>query len=206
MAFLKKLNLKTNQMNININDSKFDEKEMKAIFNKGNAGVARNCSAKMTKRGADDNPNGPAYKLLFTDNDEAVIDRPFFTPKEEMTEVQSTFFVKEMKHLMSQAKIEWEKADFNSYNEMLTYVINATKDAVEKNKFGVAVSYGTIKKPSQYLNVDGFWGFRNEENISEAKPLSLSKNAILNRIEPKGPSVNTGDDWSANAPKDDLPF
>lgn len=194
-------------MNININDKNFEEKELKAVFNGGNSGIVRECTARMTKRGADENPNGPLYKLLFKDNLEAEIDRPFFQPKEDMTGQQSSFFVKELKHVMTQTNTDWDKEDFASYGEMLEYVIGKVKGEVAKHKFGVAVSFGTIKKPDQYLKVDGFWGFRNEENITAAKPLQLSKGALMNRIEPKGPKVNGGSDAGAGAAdKDDMPF
>jgi len=190
---------------ININDKRFEEKEVKAIFNGGKAGVARNCPAKITKRGADENPNGPMYKLVFQDESKALIDRPFFKPNEDMTEKQSSFFVKEMKHLMTQTNTKWNKDDFSSYLEMMEYVIGAIKDTVSDKKYGVAVSYGTINKPSQYLNVDGFWGFRSEDNITDDKPLDLSKNALLNRIEPKGPGVVPSDFKSTDG-ADSLPF
>ena len=52
---------------INLNDSSFDASEGSAIFNNGNAGVAENVTMSIVKRKADDKPNSPEYKVVFTD-------------------------------------------------------------------------------------------------------------------------------------------
>jgi len=188
---------------INFNDDKYKEKESKLIFNNGDAGVARECKCRIQKRTADDNINAPLYKLFFTDKNGAEINRGIFETTIKTTDASKVFLVKECRHLLSQCGLEIEKdREFSNENEILNYAMVSCKDVIKDIKFGVAVCYGTVKKPNSFLEIDGFWGYINETNIVDGKPLKLSQGALLRKIEPK-----TADDFTiTKKPINDLPF
>ena len=75
------------------------------------------------------------------------------------------------------------------------------EDLITKEHFAVAVCFGNTKKPSQFLEVDGFWDFRNEKLITEASPFIMNKEALLNRVVPTDPVQPKTSEM-----KDDLPF
>lgn len=191
---------------IDINNEQFEEKEVKAVFNGGNSGVVRNCDVYFEKRDVDANERAPLYKLFFKDEIGATVDRAYFTPNEDANDVVKGFFGKEMKHLMSQFGAEWDKTQFASMLELLTYVIRKVQPLAAGKKFGVAVCFGTLKRPNTYLEVDGYWGFRNEDNITDAKPLALSNNALKEKIVPNELKANNDDgSWDMKG-TDDLAF
>lgn len=198
---------------LNINDNKFEDKGQKPIFNNGKAGVARNCTGKITKRGADDPENSPKYKLYWTDENGAEVNKGLFELNEKSSDGAKQYFVKEMKHIMSQCEQNWDRVEWdeNNLNEMLDYVMKKCKDAFAENKWGVGVSFGTVDRPDRFLKVNGFWEYRNEKNISDAQPLTLSKKSQIQPIEPTEPKVNNDGDWDVESKttdknSDDMPF
>ena len=192
---------------LKLGDEKYQEKDRKAVFNGGKAGVVNNCTVRIERKGPEENEKAPKYKMYFTDETGAEINRAFFVPNIK-SEQQDIFFMREMNHVLKQCGIEIPKdKGFNDHEEILDFVMKSCKDAITKEKFGVAVAYGTTKKPSSYLEVGGFWEFRNEKFITDKDPLVLGKDAVRERIEPKSPiNKPTDDGWDVKPKGDDLPF
>lgn len=193
---------------LKLGDEKYQEKDRKIVFNGGKAGVVRNCSVRIEKRVDGENELAPKYKMYFTDENGAEINRGFFSPNIK-SEKQDLFFMREMNHILKQCDVAIPKEQgFNTHEEILDFVMKSCKDIIKTQKFGVAVSYGTAKKPSSYLEVGGFWEFRNEKFITDTDPLILGKDALRERIEPKSPVKAAGDDWGSPSSNgaSDMPF
>lgn len=204
-------------MKLNLGDDKFAAKEFKKIFNDGNAGVVRNCALTVKSKGPDDSDASPAYKLIFTDTEGAEINRGIFKLREDASQGSVDFFGKEMVHLMNQLGFTISNME-GTPEDILKEVMKGVYNNANGKKFGVSVCYGTIARPKSFLEVDGFWGYRNEDNIADDKPMQLSKNAVLVRpqpsLPPQGPAPTAegiaNGDWSTPTPNDDesddLPF
>lgn len=175
-------------MNININDEKFQEeqKEFKPIFNGGKAGVARNCSIRIEKKKDGDHVNAPAYKLYFIEENGAEIDDPLFDLKEGASEKQQAYWVKKMNYLQSQFGFKIANGAGSS-SDILDAVAKGIHENKNGKKFGVAVGFGKASYPKSYLEIDGYWDFRNEDEITEANPLVLRPVILQTRLEPSAP-------------------
>lgn len=187
---------------LNFTDSKYEEK-VKVIFNNGNAGIVRNCDARIESKKPTDDPLSPLYKIYFKDpNNGAEINRAYFAPKDSfVNEKQELFFMREMKHILTQCNANIPNQNWSRPVDILSYVMETCKDLITKEHFAVAVCFGNTKKPSQFLEVNGFWDFRNEKLITEASPFIMNKEALLNRVTPTDPVQPKTSEM-----KDDLPF
>jgi hypothetical protein len=166
-------------MNININDEKYNDKPLNPIFNGGVAGVAKNISARVEKKKDGDSDNAPKYKIIFTDENNGEFNKGYFDNVDGASQKAQDYFVREMKHLLRESNTKTEKEKYTSYSEILDDTMKILYKEMPKNKYNVAVSFGSKDFPKRFLELDGFWGLRNID--SDLMP-NLTKDAL--RVRP----------------------
>jgi len=182
---------------IKLTDSKFEDKSFK-VFNGGNAGIVEGCTYRVEKKTAQDADNAPDYKMFIVDANGGEMNEGFYAPSADSSDKAQEYFVKKMNYYMKEFRIpQLEEAE--SYKQILDYVMKGIRDTQDNGiKLNVAVAYGTEKRPSKFLTIDGYWGLKN---VTSGKP-TISSTAILTRPQPDQPEGNIGgsedagnDDW-----------
>ncbi len=171
----------------------------KNIFNEGLAGVVSNCSVKFEKRKDTEPKNLPIYKLIAIDSNGAEVNKGFFYNDKFDSEAKERFFKNEMRHLLKIFKVENPKNEFDSFPEMLDYVINECRKNSEGAKFNVVVDYGTDKWPKRFLQMNGYpWYIMPNDS-----PASLRNDALQIRPIPDS-ETKTEDLATTSSDKDSV--
>jgi hypothetical protein len=144
-------------MNINLNDSAFDAKEGKAIFNNGNAGIANDVTLSISKKKPEDKEGSPEYKVVFTDADGGSCNMSFWTvdkatqfaTMEEQIQKQG----KVLKHLLHAIYgKDFQLPQFQSAADMLNGCMKLVREGLPNaGKFRVFANYGTTSSVKQYV-------------------------------------------------------
>jgi|TARA_R110000822_G_scaffold152112_4_gene291293 hypothetical protein len=198
-------------MNIDLNGKEF---EGTAIFNGGNAGLAKDVSIFVNKRKVDEPENYPDYKLIIKDSSGAELSQGFyyFTPNAQKDEAyndkRATQEVSRVLHLTravmgSDYTFPAEVASVKEAYDLLFKLVN---ENVEGKTFNVFVTYGTTMRPSKYLGVRYFdyiepaGGVSRlrvkrtdsmERVVADVPTMQISSNSEL----PQSPGGSKTEDW-----------
>jgi hypothetical protein len=168
---------------IDLNGEEFKEREYTPIFNKGVAGRVENVTIRIEKRGINDKPGAPLYKIIAIDNDGAEVNGAFFF-KDETDKKNNGFLVSRAVHI-ARAIIpsDFKFETFDTYAATLDYLFKLiAKESVGKT-FNVFVTYGTKGYPSKYLALR-YFEFIEAGDVSEKETrLFAKKDDLLERIE-----------------------
>ena len=142
---------------INLNDSTFDAKEGKAVFNGGNAGIANDVTLSVDKKKPEDKEGSPDYKLTFTDADGGSCNSSFWTITkatdyatiEEQIQKQG----KVLKHILHAIYgKDFQLPQFQSAAEMLNGCMKLIREGLPNaGKFRIFANYGTTSSVKQYI-------------------------------------------------------
>lgn len=192
---------------IDLNEKRFEDREIK-IFNGGEAGVVKNCDVRVEKKSADDPDNGPDYKLYVTDESGGEVNEGLFRQDDfsnaNNPKSAEEMYVKKMKHYAKVFHVQDQLPEkVNSYGELMDVTMKLCNKNQDNVKVNVAVAYGTVNRPSNYLRIDGIWGIQNAEDATPR----ITRKALTERPQPDdGPDVKVGsgsedssgvaDDWA----------
>lgn len=167
---------------INLNDSQYDLKTVK-IFNGGVAGVVNGCKIRVERKKSSDAENAPKYKVLLTDSTGGEINKGYFVMKDEASDGQKTFFVKEMKHYANLFDVKMP-ATISSYEALLDVVMKGVNDNSDGKLINTVVSYGTKSNPKKYLEIGS--GF---DIVGQGETPYLNPKYQMTRIDPSAVSL-----------------
>jgi len=175
--------------NVNFNDSSEYIKEF-TVFNNGEAGVVDNIEARITKRGADEKAEAPAYRLIFSDDLGEVNEGFFYFEKPDDPGFKSFQAGK----LINLARgVLGEDIKFPEYagpKEALDGVMKLVAPALSGRKFRGVVTYGTTRNPQRYLRIKSFGRFIEPMSNGESQlKLEASDNLVRKEEEPTGDSL-----------------
>lgn len=194
---------------INLNDNSFDQKEGKAVFNGGTAGVVENVVMNVVKKTPEDKENAPDYKIVYTDENGGECNSSFWVVKEatsfksvdELIQAQG----KVLKHILHVVYgPEYQIPSFNNATEMLNGCMKLIHSAVNGKNFKVRLftNYGTTSSPKQYIQPRSWVPFMEFAGSDPAKTRlfagSLDQMSKISSDTPAAPSAGTiadGDDW-----------
>ena len=177
-------------MKIDLNGKDFEGGT--AIFNGGNAGLAKDVTISVAKRKVDEPENYPNYKLIVKDSDGLEISQGFyyFTPNpqkdEAHNEKRATQEVSRVLHLaraVMGADYDFP-ADIASVEQAYDVLFALVKDNAEGKKFNVFTTYGTTMRPSKYLGVRYFDYI---EPAGENSRLSVKRTDNMERVVADAP-------------------
>lgn len=180
-----------------------------AVFNNGMAGVVAGCTVRFEKRKSTDPTNQPIYKLIAVDpNTGGEINKGFFYNDKFPSKAQENFFKNEMTHLLRAFEVKNPRREFDTYREMLDYVIQSCRENNSEEKtFYIVADYGTLKWPKRFLQLNGYpWYIMPSDGGREP---SLRDDALTERPTPDGdqgvsigastedsaPAVDNSDEW-----------
>lgn len=185
-------------MTIDIYSEEYKDQDLNPIFNGGMAGVVKGCAARVEKKTDKDPDNFPKYRIVYIDEKGGEINKGYFDNYDEASDKAKKYFVKEMRHLLDQSGTKLA-TKANSYSELLDAAMKELYKAMPKNKYNLAVSFGTESYPKSFLEINGYWGILNVD--SDRLP-NVSKDALRERPAPDNDLINSGDKEEV----DDLPF
>lgn len=205
--------------------------ENKKSFNNGKAGVVTTCDATIIRKGVDEADNLPEYKLdinkpIEKDGFDYGVNKGFFykgdfDPEITLEEGQSvadankaagnfksdagqTFAINELTHLFNtvvQQDLKEVKTEFNSYNEMLDFVMSLVIDPIKTVEVDVAVDYGTPAWPKQRLQLNGHpWYIKRTDD--DTHNLSLRVGVLESRPTPDAPFQSKSTEAKSDLPWD----
>lgn len=183
---------------INLNEEQYENKNVK-IFNGGEAGQVKGVTLTVSKKASTDKENAPDYKVIVTDVSGAEINKAFYKGFTDWKDSRLTFFVKEMKHLIGVVGVEAPK-EIASYDALLELAMKTVATNAKGKKFNVAVSYGTLDRPSKYLGINSCFAIGDATSTPY-----IGKNPQMTRVEPDEIIV-TGEQGSEDTGGDDLPW
>lgn len=168
---------------IDLNGGDFAEREYLPVFNKGVAGRVEKVTIRIDKRGIDDTPGAPLYKINAIDSEGAEVNAAFFF-KEESDTRNNGFLVNRAVHL-ARAVVggDYKFETFETYAATLDYLFKlVTKESIGKT-FTIFCTYGNIKHASQYMGLR-FFEFIEAGNVSvEDSRLVKKKDDLLVKVE-----------------------
>lgn len=167
---------------IDIYSDEYNEQELNRIFNGGVAGIAKNCTARVEKKTDADAANHPKYKIIYTDEKGGEINEGYFDNLDLPTasDKAKKYFIKSMRHLLSQSGTKISSGQ-STYSEILDAAMKELYKAMPKNKYNLAVQFGTKEYPKAFLEPNGYWGVLNVE--SDRLP-NTHKDALMERPTP----------------------
>jgi len=189
---------------INLNGNEFAGTT--AIFNNGEAGVAKNVEIKIEPRAASEPETYPDYKLIVTDSAGASINQGFYhyvNNDNQDAEYNSKRQNQEISRVLHIAKAvmgnDYTFPQVNSPREAVNMLFKLILENAPGKKFNVFVTYGTNIRP----NKKGYIGLRYFNFIEPATENSrfrVSATDLMERPSADAPSTNTSLD-STPAPK-----
>ena len=186
---------------INLNDAKFDAKDIK-IFNDGKAGIVENVKLEVEKKSATQTNNTPDYKINYIDSVGSVNQGFYYIdPNDAKFDSKIKLQGTALKHILSTLhfNMEMPKLNFSTTKEMLDNMMSLITKAAANNPVRLAVCYGTTLYPSDYLRVKTFPPFMESMAIalSDSK-LTLGRNDLQFKIEKDN---NTTEDFNVSSLK-----
>lgn len=162
---------------IDIYSEEYNEKDLNPIFNGGVAGIAKNCSARVERKKDGDPANHPKYRIVYTDEKGGSINEGYFDNIDEATDKGKAYFVKAMRHLLTQSGTKLA-GGADTYSQLLDMSMRELSKAMPKNKYNLAVQFGTKDYPKSFLETNGYYGVLNVD--SERLP-NTHKDALMTR-------------------------
>lgn len=185
---------------INLNDSKFAGSK---VFNNGNAGLVTVTIDRITKKQPSDADNTPDYRVFYKDSSGAEINQGwyYFTVRQgdtdEQIEQKKGY---ELSRLVSLARTvlgpNAELPEVTDVQNALDVVMNIVSKNAGDTQYNVFVTYGTVQRPSRYLELRRF-NFIAPADVT----LTATNRDQMSRVEADAPqqaatqSANSG--WSA---------
>ena len=177
---------------IDLNGEDFKEREFAPIFNKGVAGRVENVKIRIDKRGIDDQPGAPLYKLIAIDEAGAEVNGAWFFKDE--TEAINKYLVNRAVHL-ARAVVGggFTFETFDTYAATLDYLFKlVAKESVGKT-FSVFVTYGSVGHASKYMGLR-FFDFIEPSTVTAGETrLFKKKDDLLERVEEDAPAPSSDD-------------
>lgn len=192
------------------------------IFNEGVAGVVGPVQLKITRKGPDDNPKSPDYKL-FAVNESGEINEGFYYY--ESSEDKGFKNFQAQKLIMLARGVLGDDVKFPAFTtprEALDQIMQMVAKAVKGKSYRIVCTYGTTKRPEMYLGFKNFGRFVQPWDEDNLLTLEVSDNTVraTKKNEPTSEdliksSMNTNSepDYFAESPvptpegaEDDLPF
>lgn len=191
---------------INLNDEKFSSGSGSAVFNGGAAGAVNNVTVSIEKKGAEDKPNSPEYKVIYTDASGATVNTGYwyveggnnYKSEDELIIQQG----KALKHLVH--AICGEETDLPTFSDakgMLDGVMVMLKKAAPTaGQFRVFANYGSTYSPKEYIQVRSWVPFIEPMAVSAEStrltPGNIDQMDRITKDEPAavGAGASAGDD------------
>jgi len=156
------------------------------IFNDGSTGIVNNVALRIELKGPEDKDNSPDYKLYAKDSKGEVNEGYYYQDDENASgwkKYQGQRLIRLAKGVLGN---DYVFPAFESPKAALDGVMKLIAPVLQKTPFNVVVTYGTTKKPSQYLGFKPFGRFL--ENV-ELYPKTMLTTDIrydqLTRPQPK---------------------
>jgi hypothetical protein len=167
-----------------------------AIFNGGNAGKVNNVTMSVTKKSSMDADNTPAYKLVFTADDNTSVNQGFyyFEPNPQNSDEKNGknegYLIS---RVLSAAKAvvpkDFKFPEVANSREALDALFAIMKEHAPNNKVNVFVTYGTKERPSQYLGVRYFDFVESADTPENTSRLKVKNTDMMERVVPDAPST-----------------
>lgn len=197
---------------IDLNEEQYESRDIQ-IFNDGNAGSVDNVDVRVEKKGAGVTDNTPDYKLVISD-EKGEINEGFYYQKsldptvaDEDSPGWKNYQARKLRALIKGVMGEdFEIPPFNTPTEGLDTIMQIVAKNVAGKKFRVFATYGTTRRPSQYLQLKSFGNFV-ERMSNEDTNLKAERSDLLERPE-VGPTSSSvvdaatsegGVPWEANS-------
>ena len=184
-----------------LNGEDFQEREIKGIFNAGNAGKAENIKIKeVIKKQVDDAPGAPDYKVIFADVDDQVINVGFWKePKNEKVEVSRALHIARAV-LGKDYKFPAVKDCADALNKLMKLVSKESKGKL----FNLYTNYGTEAYPKKYLTVR-YFDFLEPADFEGNSKLFKKKDDLLESVfqDESSDTPSPSSDISPDTPEDD---
>uniref|UniRef100_A0A6M3JZK1 Uncharacterized protein n=1 Tax=viral metagenome TaxID=1070528 RepID=A0A6M3JZK1_9ZZZZ len=162
-------------MTVNLNKSDDFINEIK-IFNDGNAGVVENVHLRIEKKSASDDVKKPDYKLIASDDKGEINEGFYYQVPDEKGETKG-FNKYQAQHLIMLARGIFGKdiifPVYNTPKEALDGIMIMVAPVLNNKVFRVAVTYGTNRRRSAFLEFKSFGDFI--QLMSEPNTLSLGR-------------------------------
>lgn len=169
---------------INLNDDKFGGIQ---IFNNGVAGMVKDVTIEVEKKTPSDPDNLPDYKLLAVDSSGAKVNQGFyyFTPNPKEPQDRNDERQKqEISRIVHLAKAvmgsDYVLPQVESIKEAYDTVFKLVKENAAGKKYNVFCTYGTTRKPSNYL---GIRYFNFIEPATNNSTLKRSNTDLLEKVQ-----------------------
>jgi hypothetical protein len=172
---------------INLNNSGEFIKEIK-IFNNGEAGVVENVRMKIEKKNPGEEKK-PDYRLIASDGISEVNEGYFYQKPDSdgFKKYQAQRLIQLARGILGQ---DVQFPVFNTPTEALDGIMKMIAPVLDRNMYRVAVTYGTKKKPSQYLGFKTFGSFIEPMNVPSSLTLSNS-DCIVRAPAPAATAAST---------------
>lgn len=163
-----------------LNGEDFQEKEVKGIFNGGEAGKVTNVKINdVEKKSIDGAPGAPDYKVYFEDENGQLINVGFWkSPKNEKIEVQRALHI--ARAVLGK---DYKFPTVNSCEEAIDSLMKLIKQNFKDKSFNVFVCYGNVDYPSKYLGLRYFDFVETSDTPDSMSKLFTRKNDQMTRIE-----------------------
>lgn len=193
-----------------------DKKEFNtgtSVFNNGVAGLVKNVDITVERKGENDHPNSPDYKVIVSD-DKGSINKGFYYPtknerktdedNERLAKMHVNRVITIARALVGddyelpeiEEKEDVYKASKEAFDKLFALIKEKSKDA----KVNVYATYGTVSNPERYMTLR-FFDFI-ESADKESSTLFVKGSDLMKRIEPDNNSGNTNSsedmaDWTS---------
>jgi|TARA_R110000803_G_scaffold196714_5_gene260062 hypothetical protein len=160
-------------MNIDLNSGQFDQKQGKAVFNGGAAGLVNNTVISVEKKTKDGKEGSPDYKIIFTDGNESSCNTSLWYVTKE------TQYASIEKQIQKQGKIlkhlahailgsTYQFPPFDSAEAMLDGIMSEIRKGLPKaGKFRMFANYGTVDYPKAFIQPRSWVPFLESMSVSE---------------------------------------
>lgn len=187
---------------INLNDTQF---EGTRVFNDGKAGLVTDVTIEVEKKQPSDLETSPDYRLIVEDQHGGRINRGFwyFKPLADADAKKNgerqTQEISRLVHLARAVMgADYELPAVNSVKEAYDVVFTMVRDNAGSKKFNVFTTYGSVNKPSKYLELR-YFDFIESAVKEEDTKFSARNTDLLTRVIPDEQEViSTGtssDKW-----------
>ena len=183
-----------------LDNEKFEDKPAILTFNGGKAGVVRNCTVKVEKKGSGDRENAPEYKVLAWDENQVKnvdgvaeekiypVNKGYFYRDTFASDRAEQFAVNELKHVLKTFDHELDgiklklSREIKDYNDFLDYTMEFLFGAIKggNNTFDLVVDYGNTGYEKSFLQLNGYPWYIGKCGAK----LENSRNAIIERPTP----------------------
>lgn len=197
---------------IDLNSEDYNQKEGKAIFNEGNAGIVDNVRVSLVRRKPEDKETAPDYKVVFTDEKGAECNTSFWYVEKPTTYDTVEKLIqkqgKVLKHLAHAILGDnFKFPPFANAKEMLDGIMKSLNGGLAKaGTFRIFANYGTKDYPKSFIQPRSWVPFMESSTVAlDATRLKPGNIDQMTRKEEDKVDVGTdagnastdddGDDW-----------